>query len=228
MDFTDKMYQFLFSIFGLVEKLGPSICIIAWLTVSISSILMLFAIRKGMTKRIFILAFIIGIISLAAHLSDYFITLHITPDLLEEANPLWKIVLETFGLKFAIWYGLTGKLFLSILSFEFFAFYLISLKKLFPKGNLQLWEFLKKFGKTFDKKINFGFIFNIFSFLFAMLSPFFFYVAYMNSIVYTSRYDKLIPIPIGIILYLIILIILYFLIGFNIYKKGSSPKKLVK
>ena len=216
------MYEFLLIIFELVEKLGPSICIIAWITVSLSSVLMILPIRKKMTKRIFLLASIIGGISLVAHLGDYFITLHITPDLADEANPLWKIVLETYGLTLAKWYGLTGKIFLSILSFEFFAFYLISLKKLFPEGGLRFWGFLKKYGTTARKKINFGFIFNIFSFLFAMLGPFYIYVAYMNSILYTSLYDKLIPIPIAMILYIIIMIFLYFLNGFSSYAKRHS------
>ncbi len=185
---------------------------------------MILPIRKKMTKKIFLLASIIGGISLAAHLSDYFITLHITPDLADEANPLWKIVLETYGLTLAKWYGLTGKIFLSILSFEFFAFYLISLKKLFPEEGLRFWRFLKKYGATSRKKINFDFIFNIFSFLFAMLGPFYIYVAYMNSILYTSLYDKLIPIPIAMILYIIIMVFLYFLNGFSSYRNSMRKQ----
>ncbi|MCK4666749.1 hypothetical protein KAU33_08360 [Candidatus Dependentiae bacterium] len=225
-NFNDKIYEWLFKAFDLVELMGLPISILAWLSISVGSILMIFVLRKYSLKGKWVSPLILGIVSLITHLSDYWITLSISPDLQYEMNPIWIIIINNFGLKIALWYGFTGKIFLSILAFEFYAFYKVSITNLFPEKSGSFKYFLKNFGKSTKKKlINLPFIYNFFSFMFAFLNPFYLYIVFMNAISDKELYSKMPAIPIVILIYLGVCVILYFKISFTKFCKMKKKKE---
>jgi hypothetical protein len=61
-------------------------------------------------------ASLVGSMALAGNLAAYFVTVRHSPDLALEANPLWRNVLDHFGLRIAKWYGLSGKVFSNFFS----------------------------------------------------------------------------------------------------------------
>ncbi len=190
----------------------------AWITVFAGSIGMLLVLRKYSLSGKLKIPLIIGLTTLIAHLADYYITLKVSPDLSLEANPLWRNIIDSFGLNIAKWYGLTGKILLSILSFEFFAFYLIKQKSMFPEVASNIISFYQQFGKTqTTRKLNVECILNYFSFMFALLGPFYYYIALLNS---DSLFQNLLPaVPLMLILYLCALTILYFILNYSAFKK---------
>jgi len=204
----------------LMEVFGLPLSILAWVTVFIGSIIMGIVLRKHPFRGKVNAAIIVGVVSLLAHLSDYIVTLQITPDLSLEANPLWRNVVDDLGLSIAKWYGLTGKLMLAILSFEFYAYYLLKRERLFPERAENLSSFIRKFGKSeTGAKINFGSMANYFSFMFAMLGPFYFYVALLNGFSNSPLYLSLPAAPIGLLIYLISLYFLYFILNYRAFRK---------
>ena len=110
-------------------------------------------------------SFIVGTIALAGHLLDFFVTIRLCPTLSAEANPIWNVVVEKLGLSIAKWYGFTGKVLLSFLSFQFFAYFLIQRERLLPKRAKSFTDFWNRFGVTEGKRslLRFGNIVNFFS-----------------------------------------------------------------
>src|SRR5271169_4804339 len=107
--------ELLFRLMALVERLGIWLALLAWLTVTLGAVAMAYALRNERAV-IWRPAVLVGILALAANLSDYFVTLHRSPDLRLEANPLWRNVTDHLGLTMAKWYGLTGKILVSLLA----------------------------------------------------------------------------------------------------------------
>ena len=217
---NDTAYAFLEKVMQFFELFGLPLSIVAWITVFAGSIGMLLVLRKHSLNEKIKLPLIIGLATLIAHFADYYITLKVSPDLSLEANPLWRNMIDSFGLNIAKWYGLTGKIFLSILSFEFFAFYMIKRKSMFPVAASNIVSFYQQFGKTQTiRKINVECIINYFSFMFALLGPFYFYVALLNS---DSLFQDVLPAaPIVLIFYLFSLTILYFMLNYLAFKKSK-------
>lgn len=52
-------------------------------------------------RKVWVPSLIVGAISLAAHLFDYYVTLRLSPALAQEANPIWRIVVDNFGIDIA-------------------------------------------------------------------------------------------------------------------------------
>ena len=149
----------------------------------------------------------------AAHIFDYYVTLKISPDLSFEANPLWLIVVHKMGLNAALWYGLTGKIILSVLSFEFFAYYLIHRKSLIPKQSDSFLSFCRNFGRNKrSKRLNLIPMLNFFSFLFSLLGLFCLYVALLNSITDESLYLLMPSMPLMLLVYLFVLVATSFVV----------------
>jgi hypothetical protein len=100
------------------------------------------------------------------------------PDLTFEASPLWRNVVDHFGLRIAKWYGLTGKVFVSVLAAQMFAFYLSQRETIYPAQARSLLHFLMRMGsraRTFRERL-LG-LFTIFAFFFAWVNVFYFCVA---------------------------------------------------
>lgn len=146
---------------------------------------------------------IVGAVALVANLADYFVTLSVTPDLSLEANPLGRNVLEHYGLQVAKWYGLTGKILVSILAGQMFAFYLANRERLFPTQARSFPEFLFRMGNC-SKTVCARFVafFTVFCFFFAGIQLFYFYIAYLNWLVHSELRSHLPSVPLALLLLL--------------------------
>ena len=100
----------LFDLMSQVEALGVWLSVLAWLVVACGAVIMARALRGERRRGVWISATLVGAFALTANLADYAVTLHRSPDLGMEANPLWRNVVDRWGLQVAKGYGLTGKI----------------------------------------------------------------------------------------------------------------------
>ena len=209
--------------FDLIEPLGPTVAIAAWMTVFGGSIGLGVVLRSYPLRRVRLPAVAVGAVSLVAHLLDYAVTLRISPDLGAEANPVWRIVIERWGLGTAKAYGLSGKILLAILSFEFFAFYLLQRGALFPDRAMGFFDFWRRFGKPAgpDRLISWRRMANFFAFSFAWLGPFYFYVALLNSLADSPAYDLLPAMPVVLVAYVALLTSTYLGLTYRAFKRRA-------
>jgi len=208
------VYSALYQLFDLIARFGLPLSILAWILVFSGSVGMVFVLRRHSMKGKWKASFMVGGMAFAAHILDYYVTLKMNPDLSFEANPLWSIVVHKMSLNVALWYGLTGKIMLSVLSFEFFAYYLIHCNSLLPKEANSFLSFCQNFGRgKTSKKLNFISMLNFFSFLFSLIGLFCFYVALINSIKDEGLYLLMPSMPLMLFVYLSVLVIAYF--GWN-------------
>lgn len=186
--------------FALVARLGVPLAVAAWLTVFGGAIALGLILRSVNTRGVWPAALIVGTLGLAAHLLDYFVTLRITPDLAMEANPIWRVVIDNFGLGFARVYGLTGKLLLSVLSAQLFAWHLSHRASLFPHSAKGPLDFVQQLGRGAPRLGN---IRSFFAFAFALFGPYFFYITLMNVVGASESdwYERLPSPPVAILLY---------------------------
>jgi len=217
MNFNLEFHNVFEQLLYRIEAIGPFIPILAWMSVFFATVVIGFTLKKPLSRKVWIPALIVGCVSLAAHLLDYFVTLHVSPSLTEEANPIWRIVIDNYGLKIAKAYGLTGKVLLSILSFELFAYYLIQRERFFPETSENFLSFWRKFGVSDRKKptLCLSNIINFFSFAFALVGPFYFYVALLNSMVNNLSYYLLPSMPLMLLIYLAGVTITYFVMTYR-------------
>jgi len=147
-------------------------------------------------------AVIVGLLALAAHLADYFVTLYITPDLVLEANPIWRIAIRSFGLTAAKVYAFTGKVGLSVLSAQLFAWFVSR-----PRAELQRGPS----GFLTLAKPKVSNIAPFFAFSFALFGPYFFYITAYNWLGFVDSpwYEKAPSPPLAIVLYFTALGITY-------------------
>jgi len=163
--------------FSFVQRLGVPLAVLAWVTVFAASVGMGFVLQRTSLRPFVLRAGLVGGLALCAHLLDFFVTLDITPDLSMEANPLWRVIIDGFGLTIAKGYGFTGKVLLSVLSFQLFAWHLAHRASLFPPSADSFGEFVKKVGVGAPR---FGNVRSFFAFAFALFGPYFFYITLMN------------------------------------------------
>lgn len=160
---------------------------------------------------------LLGLICLAAHLADYFVTLDITPDLSAEANPIWRIVIDRGGLTIAKAYGLSGKVLLSVLSAQLFAWYLSHRASLFPKTATGFGDFVKNLGRRAPRLGN---IRSFFAFAFALFGPYFFYITFLNITGERNPalYVKLPSPPVAIVIYFLGVTAAYFVVMWRAFR----------
>lgn len=217
--FNETVYKALYQFFDLMERFGLPWSILAWVLVFFGSIGMVFVLRRHSMKGMWKPSLIVGGMAFAAHILDYYVTLRMNPDLSFEANPIWSVVVHKMGLNVAFWYGFTGKILLAVLSFEFYAFYLIHRESLIPKEADGFLSFCRYFGRgKRSKKLNFITMINFFSFLFSLAGLFCFYVALLNSIVYKGFYLLMPSMPLMLLVYISVLVIAYFLSNYRVFK----------
>jgi hypothetical protein len=224
------VYRVLEGAYARVETLGLPLAVGAWLTVFGGALAMLLVLRRsGSLRGHWGPAALVGIAALAAHLLDYAVTLRISPTLGAEGNPIWRIAIEHFGLGWAKLYGLTGKLLLSILSFELFCFYRIQRARLFPERADGFRSFWRGLGVVSGKRarVHWPNLLNFFAFTFALLGPFFFYVALLNSLVDSALYLRFPAMPLVLVLYLTTIVVAYFVTTYHAWRvlpsKGGVP-----
>lgn len=210
-DFNNLTYDVLEKVLKFVARFGLPMIIIAWLLVFFVVISMVFILRRYSLRSKWQAPLIVGVISVVAHLVDFFGTLKVNPDLSFEANPIWCVVVERMGLTLARWYGFTGKVLLAIISFEFFAYYLIQRETLLPDEAQGFFSFWHNFGKKDSSKtvIRFSNIKNFFAFLFALIGPFCLYIALLNSITDSELYMRMPSMPLMLLCYIFMLTLSY-------------------
>lgn len=201
--------QLLDASFAVVQQLGLPVAIAAWLTVFGGAVAMAVILRGVDTVGVWRAALIVGVTGLAAHLLDYFVTLRITPDLALEANPIWRVVIDRFGLTVARAYGLSGKVLLSVLSAQLFAWHLSHRASLFPPSAAGPLDFVQQLGRGAPRLGN---IRSFFAFAFALFGPYFFYITFMNLTgeLAFDLYERLPSPPVAILGYFVLVAGAYF------------------
>jgi hypothetical protein len=219
-----RFYAILEWAFGLIEAIGLPIAIAAWVTVFGGAVLLGLLLRRYSLNREWLPALVVGAAALAAHLLDYLVTLRLSPDLGAEANPIWRIVIDRWGLGPAKLYGLSGKILLSIIAFELYALYLRQRESLFPGWAAGFIDFWRRFGSGPRRRgpIDWRNLANFFSFAFALLGPFFFYVALLNLLYDSEWYLRLPAMPIALIAYLGALVLAYLALTYWAFRKRSE------
>lgn len=223
-DFNNLTYDFLEKVLKFFAQFGLPMIVLAWFMVFLAVIAMIFVLRKHSLRGKWQASLIVGSVSLAAHLIDFFGTLKVCPDLSFEANPIWCVVVEKMGLSLARWYGFTGKVLLAIISFEFFAYYLIQRETLLPDRAQGFFSFWQNFGKKDLSKsaIRFANIKNLFAFLFALIGPFCLYIALLNSITDSELYMHMPSMPLILLLYLFFLTLGFLFGNYWSFKRKNS------
>lgn len=211
--------QLLDESFALVAKLGVPLAVAAWFTVFGGAVGLGLILKRTDTRGVWPAALAVGALGLLAHLLDYFFTLKITPDLSMEANPIWRVVIDRFGLAFARVYGLTGKILLSVVSTELFAWHLSHRASLFPKEAKSFSEFVRLLGRGAPQLGN---IRSFFAFAFALFGPYFFYITFMNVTGDSSSelYEQLPSPPVAILVYFVGVTAAYFGSMWRAFKRG--------
>ena len=193
--------QALFRLMALVQRLGVGLSWLAWITVAAGALLMAWMLRRERSRAIWMPAVTMGVVALAANLADYFVTLHRSPDLALEANPLWRLVVDRYGLAVARWYGLTGKILVSIIAAEMTAYYLARRHRLFPGQAGSLGQFVLHLGsRSRSRGERLSALFTVFAFFFAGLNLFYFYIAYTNWLQDPVWLDRLPSAPVAVMI----------------------------
>lgn len=220
----------LFEVYTLVERLGLPIAVAAWLTVFAGAAAQAIWLRRE--TRAHVGAFLgVLILSLTAHLLDYFLTLAITPDLSEEANPIWRVALTSFGLPAAKAYGLTGKVLVSLTAAWCYVYHLSRRAPLLPTSARTFSSFIAGFGADSPRVggVRWAPVAHLFAFLYAGLGPFFFYISFLNYVggvrddmaLYTALPS---PVP-AVAGYLLLLVAAYFGVNYRVHtlaRAGSA------
>lgn len=212
----------LFRLLALLQRLGVWPAVVAWLTVALGAAAMAYVLRKEQAT-IWRSAALVGLLALAANLTDYLVTLRHSPDLTLEANPLWRNVVDHFGLRIAKWYGLSGKVFVSVLAAQMFAFYLNQRAAIFPAQADSLWQFLMRMGSCArTRRERLLGLFAIFAFFFAWINAFYFYIAYTNSLSDPDVLQKLPSVSVALLIFVATLAIAFSLTTYRAYRRSVS------
>jgi len=208
-----------------VESWGVWLSWLAWATVFFGALAMLRATRAIRGPGIWRAAFVVTGLAIVAHMADYIITLRRSPDLALELNPLWRNVLLHYGLGVAKWYGLTGKLLVSVIAGEMTAFYLGNRPRLYPRARPGAANGLARFMLHMGERSaswgeRGGALFTVFAFFFAGLGFFYFYIAYQNSITEPAQLDRLPSTPLAVFIYVAALTVVFVLQTYRAWKNA--------
>ena len=211
--------QTLFRLLDWIERWGVWLSWLAWLTVFLGAIAMGWALRRERSRAAWRAAAIIASLALVAHVTDYLVTLHRSPDLALEANPLWRNIVQHYGLTVAKWYGLTGKILVSIIAGEMAAFYVAQRRRLYPLQADGFAGFLRGLGarsRTLPDRL--AALFTLFCFFFAGLSFFYFYVAFQNWAIDPAVLDRLPSVTVAVLSYVLTLCLAFLVLTFRAFR----------
>ncbi len=209
--------------FEAVETLGLPLAVVAWIAVFAGAVGMAFVLLRARARGVWLPALVVGITALTAHVLDFAVTLRMSPDLEAEANPIWRIVIDNWGLSAAKLYGFTGKVLLSILSFELFAYYLSQREGLFPDRAEGFSSFWRHFGAGYPSGlVQWQNLASFFTYSFSLLGPFFFYVALLNSLSNSTLYLRFPSMPMALAGYLAALVGSYFVVTYRAFRRRDG------
>jgi hypothetical protein len=215
--------ELLTRLLALIEAWGVWLSWLAWATVFFGALAMWRATKDVRGRGVWTAAFVVTALAIVAHMADYVITLRVSPDLALELNPLWRNILRSYGLGVAKWYGLTGKLLVSVLAGQVTAFYLGYRERLFPRASgLAARAFVAHMGeRSTNWRERATALFTVFAFFFAGLTFFYFYIAYQNSITDPAVLDRLPSTPVAVLAYVLLLCVAFHLLTFHAYRRWS-------
>ena len=217
--------QALFRLMALVQRLGVGLSWLAWITVAVGALLMAWVLRGERRGEIWRPAAVMGLVALAANLADYFVTLRRSPDLALEANPLWRLVVDRYGIRVARWYGLTGKILVSLIAAEMTAYYLANRQRLYPEQAGSPVQFLLHLGgraRTRGQRL--AALFTIFAFFFAGLNLLYFYIACTNWLQDPAWLDRLPSAPVAVLAVVAGLAIAFVLLTWRAFVQASERR----
>lgn len=217
--------QALFRLMALIQRMGVGLSWLAWITVAAGALLMAWVLRRERRREIWMPAVAMGLVALAANLADYFVTLHRSPDLSLEANPLWRLVVDRYGLTVARWYGLTGKVLVSIIAAEMTAYYLVHRHRLFPDQARSLGQFILHLGgRSHSRGERLAALFTVFAFFFAGLNLLYFYIAYTNWLQDPVWLDRLPSAPVAVFVVVVLLCIAFVQLTWSAFRRSSERR----
>lgn len=217
--------QALFRLMALIQRMGVGLSWLAWITVAAGALLMAWVLRHERRRGIWMPAVAMGMVALAANLADYFVTLHRSPDLSLEANPLWRLVVDRYGLAVARWYGLTGKILVSIIAAEMTAYYLAYRHRLFPDQARSLGQFILHLGgRSHNRGERLAALFTVFAFFFAGLNLLYFYIAYTNWLQDPVWLDRLPSAPVAVFVVVVLLCIAFVHLTWSAFRRSSERR----
>jgi hypothetical protein len=215
----------LFRLMALVERLGVGLSWLAWITVAAGALLLAWVLRGERRTGIWMPAAIMGLVALAANLADYFVTLRRSPDLALEANPLWRLVVDHYGIVVARWYGLTGKILVSILAAEMTAYYLTRRHLLFPGQAASFGQFVRRMGGgSRTRRDRLATLFTVFAFFFAGLNLLYFYIAYTNWLQDPVMLDRLPSAPVAVMIVVAGLALSFLLLTWRAFVRAGERR----
>jgi len=181
---------------SIVEQLGVGLPLLAWVSVVFAVGAMSFALRHERRVAVYTAGAGVAVLALAAHLADYLVTLHRSPDLALASNVLWRATVDGFGLEAAKVYGLSGRILISILAGQMFAFYLSNARRLYPRRARSFLEFALRLGNRAGTARQRGLAVLTWSaFLFAGMQAQCFYVALFNAVDDPARAGRMPSVP---------------------------------
>ena len=207
-----------------IQTWGVWLSWLAWATVFFGALAMWRATRAVRGRGVWTAAFVVTALAMVAHLADYVITLRQSPDLALELNPLWRNIVERYGIGVAKWYGLTGKLLVSVLAGQMTAFYLGNRGRLFARaaglGSLGFLAHMGERSRTWRDRA--AALFTIFAFFFAGLTFFYFYIAYQNSLTDPAALDRLPSTPMAVLIYVVVLCAAFLVLTYRAYRQAPA------
>ena len=132
-------------------------------------------------------------------------------------------MIDHFGLRIAKWYGLTGKILVSVLAGQMFAFYLSNVDRLFPRDVCSLFGFLRHMGdrsKTWRERLLA--LFTLFAFFFAGIQLFYFYIAYWNWLESPKLLGRLPSVPTAVLIMIVLLSVVFAAVTYGKYSGRIS------
>jgi hypothetical protein len=215
--------QTLYNLLQWIERWGVWLSWLAWFTVFAGAIAMGWILRHERSAAAWRAAAVVAALALTAHVTDYLVTLYRSPDLALEANPLWRNVVEHYGLVVAKWYGLTGKILVSIIAGQMTAYYIAQRHRLYPVQAGSFVGFVRGLGsrsRTWQDRL--AVLFTLFCFFFAGLSFFYFYVAFENWTIDPAVLDRLPSVPLAVFGYVLVLCAAFLWLTFRSFRAESS------
>ncbi len=202
---NNTAYEALAWVYDMVGAFGLPLAIAAWVTVGLAALGLALLLRRcehAPGERRW--AVIAGIVALVCHLQDLGLTLLVTPDLALEANPIWLAVIHAWGVPVSIAYGLSGKLLLSLLSYQLFALYLIQRRGLYPPSEDE--AVFRAFWKAYGAGPGLGpqrllSWTNLFAFVFPWVAPLMIYASVLNTTEHPSLLRLLPPWPVACVVW---------------------------
>ncbi|MBN2359788.1 MAG: hypothetical protein JXR83_10065 [Deltaproteobacteria bacterium] len=223
---SSRSYDALDTLAAAFAAVGLPLAILAWLAVAGGALALAWYLRRQDRRGHWPATVVVGGVAMAAHLADISITLRMSADLALEANPIWLAVVESCGLPFANLYGLSGKLLVGLLCGEFYLLYRCGRARLFPRHATGLVEFWREFGRDSPRRLGVhpGPLVNFFSYSFALIAPFTFYIVLLNSLVDSPRYLSLPPMPLVLALYLALLAASYPVVNYRAFRRWQASE----